>query len=271
MVIQMGVGSVIVNAEDTQKKEQTVSMYRLYNSHSGEHFYTSNQKEMNYLANIGWKYEGIGWTAPSEGDPVYRLYNKNGGEHHYTMKELEKDSLVGLGWKYEGIGWYSDVNRTVPLYRQYNPNAFANNHNYTSSKKENDYLVKLGWRAEGIGWYGIKNKNADKKDGKAPLIKVESNQNHPSDYYVDNTPDKIGYSVKDEDGWYDIDISINGKLKHYSFEVEGLEEGSDLYATDINNSDAYKNLIFIRRGPDDVSRFYIFAYQNKPELFTAVR
>ena len=135
-----------------------ISMYRLYNPNSGEHFYTSNESEKNNLVSLGWKYEGIGWTAPSTSNtPVYRLYNKNGGEHHYTMSKSEKDNLVKAGWSYEGIGWYSDDNKSVPLYRQYNPNAFANNHNYSTSKKENDWLVSLGWKAEGIGWYGIAN------------------------------------------------------------------------------------------------------------------
>lgn len=60
-----------------------------------------------------------------------------------------------LGWNDEGIGWYSDDNKAVPLYRQYNPNVFANNHNYTKSVPERDHLVSLGWHDEGIGWYGV--------------------------------------------------------------------------------------------------------------------
>ena len=149
-----------MTGEFTKTHQETaarpISMYRLYNPNSGEHFYTSNESEKNNLVSLGWKYEGIGWTAPSKSNtPVYRLYNKNGGEHHYTMSANEKDTLVKAGWKYEGIGWYSDDNKSVPLYRQYNPNAFANNHNYSTSKKENDWLVSLGWKAEGIGWYGI--------------------------------------------------------------------------------------------------------------------
>ena len=134
-----------------------VSMYRLYNPNSGEHFYTANEKERNNLVSVGWRYEGIGWKAPAKSNtPVYRLYNKNAGDHHYTMSEKEKDFLVSVGWKYEGIGWYSDDAKSVPLYRQYNPNAKAGSHNYTTSKAENDNLVKLGWRGEGTGWYGVK-------------------------------------------------------------------------------------------------------------------
>ena len=63
---------------------------------------------------------------------------------------------------FRSIGWYSDDAKSVPLYRQFNPNvnpsaSFNNSgsHNYTISKSENDYLASIGWRAEGIGWYAV--------------------------------------------------------------------------------------------------------------------
>ena len=135
-------------------------MYRIYNPNSGEHFYTSNKAEKDHLVNLGWKYEGIGWKAPTVSNyPVYRLYNAYGGEHHYTMNVDEKNNLVKLGWKYEGIGWFSadpkDSN-SVPLLREYNPNAFSNNHNYTTNSKEHSWLVSLGWKDEGKAWYATK-------------------------------------------------------------------------------------------------------------------
>lgn len=135
-------------------------MYRLYNPNSGEHFYTSNKAEKDHLVSLGWRYEGIGWQAPTVSNyPVYRLYNANGGEHHYTMNVAEKNSLVKLGWKYEGIGWFSaDPNdsNSVPLLREYNPNAFSNNHNYTINANEHNWLVSLGWKDEGKAWYATK-------------------------------------------------------------------------------------------------------------------
>lgn len=135
-------------------------MYRLYNPNSGEHFYTSNKAEKDHLVSLGWRYEGIGWQAPTVSNyPVYRLYNAYGGEHHYTMNVDEKNNLVKLGWKYEGIGWFSadpkDSN-SVPLLREYNPNAFSNNHNYTTNSKEHSWLVSLGWKDEGKAWYATK-------------------------------------------------------------------------------------------------------------------
>lgn len=130
-----------------------INMYRLYNGNSGEHFYTANPGELDSLIRIGWTYEGIGWVAPEGGDPVYRLYNPNAGDHHYTVNVHEKDALVRLGWNYEGIGWHSGG--SVPLFRQYNPNAKTGTHNYTTNEQENNYLVRIGWNAEGIGWYAL--------------------------------------------------------------------------------------------------------------------
>lgn len=134
----------------------TNDMYRLYNPNSGEHFYTANTNERDLLKRVGWNDEGIGWYAPTSGDPVYRMYNPNAGDHHYTPHIFERDHLVKVGWRYEGIGWYSDKNKTIPLYRAYNPNAKAGSHNYTISKAEQNHLIKVGWRNENISWYGAK-------------------------------------------------------------------------------------------------------------------
>ncbi len=45
----------------------TSPMYRLYNRHTGEHLYTLNAGEKNYLPTVGWEYEGIAWQAPNSG------------------------------------------------------------------------------------------------------------------------------------------------------------------------------------------------------------
>ena len=84
-------------------------MYRLYNPNSGDHHYTMSVDERDWLADLGWQYEGVAWnSAGNDGTPLYRLYNPNAdcGSHHYTGSTQERDHLVGLGWVYEGIGWY---------------------------------------------------------------------------------------------------------------------------------------------------------------------
>lgn len=138
--------------------ETIVAMYRMYNQNTGEHFYTKNPYERAQLAEIGWKYEGIGWFAPSNSQsPVYRLYSPESGDHHYTMNNGERKYLINLGWRDEGIGWYSATAKQVPMYRSYNPNAQAGSHHYTANQNEQANLLKNGWRDEGIGWYAVKN------------------------------------------------------------------------------------------------------------------
>lgn len=132
-----------------------VTMYRLYNPNTGEHFYTSSVNEHNATVAAGWKSEGVAWTAPSAGIKVYRLYNPVGGEHHYTKDATERDTLVAAGWTWEDGGWYSDRNEAVSVYRVYNPNAFANNHHYTKDASEHAALVAQGWVDEGVSWHGI--------------------------------------------------------------------------------------------------------------------
>lgn len=135
---------------------QKQSMHRLYNLHSGEHFYTASEEERDNLVSKGWIYEGVGWYAPTtSATPVYRLYNSHAGEHHYTVDPLESKALIKAGWIYEGVAWYADDAASVPVYRQYNPNAWSCNHNFTVSADENAWLVAQGWLAEGIAWYGV--------------------------------------------------------------------------------------------------------------------
>ncbi len=134
--------------------DDNVSMYRMYNPNSGEHFYTAGENEKTVLENAGWDYEGIGFFAPvSSKTPVYRLYNPNAGDHHYTTSAGERDVLIEVGWNDEGIGWYSDDAKSIPVYRQYNPNAVTGAHNFTTSKGENDSLVSVGWREEGTAFF----------------------------------------------------------------------------------------------------------------------
>lgn len=152
-------------------------VYRVYNPHSGEHFYTASAGEKNHLASIGWRDEGIAWYEPEDnmtnpvkgttGDPIYRLYNPNSGDHHYTTNYKEANSLYRAGWSYDEAeiisghpgGFYdSQYYNFIPVYRQYNPHAKTGAHNFTTSTSERNHLVKLGWRDEGVAWYAVTKK-----------------------------------------------------------------------------------------------------------------
>lgn len=175
LLIAVTICSILPTGLEAKAADVTESnpMYRLYNPNSGEHFYTADEGEKDYLSGIGWNYEGIGWNAPvSSNSPVYRLYNPYSSDHHYTMDEGERDYLSQTGWNYEGIGWYSDDAKSVPLYRQFNPNEVIGTHNYTTSLEENDWLCTTGWQAEGIGWYGVRSSSDDEHENE-PLVESE--------------------------------------------------------------------------------------------------
>ena len=141
---------------DFTDKSEPIAMHRLYNPYSGEHFYTANVSERDFLVTIGWVYESVGWYAPQSSlTPVYRMYNPYTSDHHYTTDASERTAMVAAGWSDEGTGWFSDDAKSVPLYRQFNPYVTVGTHNYTTDKAENDYLATIGWIPEGIGWYGV--------------------------------------------------------------------------------------------------------------------
>ncbi|MDE5757594.1 MAG: hypothetical protein K2H85_03165, partial [Allobaculum sp.] len=138
------------------------TVYRFYNTITGEHFYTASEEERNALMEESrWNNEGQGWIAPEVSNfPIYRVCNPNSGEHHFTIDKNEYETLQTLGWKGEGVGYYSahsSKGDIVSLYRLYNPQAKdAGSHHYTASVEERDDLVKEGWNYEGIAWYELK-------------------------------------------------------------------------------------------------------------------
>ena len=181
--IAMAAG-VIVSVPSSPSEAASVEtslMFRLYNPNSGEHFYTADESERDNLESYGWKYEGVGWYAPtSSNTPVYRLYNPNTGDHLFTTSTAERQNCLDAGWNDENIGWYSDDAKSIPVYREYNPNAATGTHNYTSNKSEHDYLVSLGWADEGIGWYGITPPSSKYVPGDTVILGSYEQDNDPS-------------------------------------------------------------------------------------------
>lgn len=137
-------------------ENNTQTMLRLFNPNTGEHLYTGDQSEKDFLVDLGWQYEGEAWNSPLiSNSPVYRLYNKFTGEHHYTCDKGEKNWLISTGWNDEGIGWYSSDIAFIPVYREFNPNSpGVGAHNYTTDIGEHTYLITSGWNDEGIAWFG---------------------------------------------------------------------------------------------------------------------
>lgn len=182
----------------SEKVEASSDMYRMYNPSNGEHFFTKDVGERDSLQRAGWKYEGVGWTAPDFGYDVFRLYNPKAGDHHYTMNYGERLMLVRSGWKFEGVGWYSDTNKMVPIHRAYNSNAKTGSHNYTASISEHNFLLANGWKHEGIGWYGVDvnrmfNVTIRHETMEGNILKIEQKQGKYEELFVAEAQDFIGY------------------------------------------------------------------------------
>ena len=137
-----------------------VPIYRMYNTKTSEHLYTTNVKEYNSCgtgAYKDWNAESTAWFAPEPtypgAKPVYRLYNTKSGDHHYTTAVGEKDKLLASGdWNDEGIAFYSGGD--VWIHRLYNGKLKRGQHHYTTSYVEVDSLTQnSGWNYEGIGLY----------------------------------------------------------------------------------------------------------------------
>jgi len=151
-----------------------LAMYRIFSPVTGEHFYTSSVGEASANVNSGaWRYEGVGWYAPSSGTPVYRLAaipGSGSAGHLFTTSVKERDAaLVSVNpagqpyWKCETgvgmpacVGWYSGG--SVPVFRAFHPGS--GQHNYTTDTNEQRVITtQQGWMDEGVGWYGVQKGN----------------------------------------------------------------------------------------------------------------
>ncbi|GAB2025275.1 hypothetical protein OfM1_13460 [Lactovum odontotermitis] len=124
-----------------------ISIFRMYNPNTGEHFYTTSSYEAaSLLINSGWNYEGTLGTTYVTGDTaVTRLYNPNAGVHYYTSSEYEARQLMDKGWKDEGVSFVDAGQFNV--YASYNANN--SQHNYTMYLAEENSLLGAGWQAAG--------------------------------------------------------------------------------------------------------------------------
>ena len=138
----------------------TVALYRYYDPHTADHFYTTNYSELG--AGIqGWRYEGVaGYVYATQHPgtvPLYRYYDGRAGDHFYTTNYAELEGGRG-GYAYEGVAAYvfpgeqrntTGANRAavVPLHRYMNPGA--TDHFYTT------VYAELGAGAGGYVYEGI--------------------------------------------------------------------------------------------------------------------
>jgi serine/threonine protein kinase len=156
--------SIVIPPTPTQtvKILQTVPLYRLLKTGTGNHFYTTSATERDNAVNhLGFKYEGIAGyvfsTQVTGSVPLYRLVLATSTvlDHFYTTSAAERDNAVKTySYKYEGIQCYvlpTQMRGTTPLYRLVNSKP---DHFYTISSTEKDNAVKsYGYKYEGIASY----------------------------------------------------------------------------------------------------------------------
>lgn len=139
-------------------------IHRLFNTVTGEHLFTKDGNEAVTLTtgqNPEWRDEGIGFTAPSEGDDVTRFFNTTTGEHLYTMTPAEIAALdANPEWRNEGMAWKSapaDTGR--PVYRLFSVKEGTAHpqsaHHYTADHNEYVTLPAFDWSQEGTKWYAL--------------------------------------------------------------------------------------------------------------------
>ncbi len=129
----------------------TVPIYRLFNTVTGQHFYTANKQERDLLleknAADGWTDEGIAFeTAQKTSIPVYRVFDLVNGNHIFTTDAAARDLYIANGCRDEGIAWYALATVGRKVYKL--TDAKSNKVTYTTSKAEADSLVDLGFTCE---------------------------------------------------------------------------------------------------------------------------
>ncbi len=159
---KLSIPNVTADTTITVEFTKVAPVYRLYNSVSSEHLYTTNKTEYDgWVAKCKknqdfWIGEGINWLAPTSSTgtkTVHRLYNAGlgalgGSSHYYSADTSEINSLVKKsGWKDEGASYQFKSGGSQAIYTCYNE-ALGSAHLYTASKTEWESLANHGWTLE---------------------------------------------------------------------------------------------------------------------------
>jgi uncharacterized protein YqjF (DUF2071 family) len=141
--------------------------YRFWNFYGGNHFYTANTDERDYIVknhSYLWGFEGTAFLVYKNEivntKAVFRFWNIYGGNHFYTANTDERDYIVKNHsdiWKLEGIAFFVYTDKTTenkPVYRFWQ--IKTGDHFYTANTDEKDYIIKNHsdiWKLEGIAFF----------------------------------------------------------------------------------------------------------------------
>ena len=133
-------------------------VYRMYNSQTYQHVWTSTPADYPSYTNEGTYFSSLSTVrqdtaAPTGQSLVYRFRDLPNNVHFWTTDLYERDAMIRAGYVYDGIGWRSSQTSTAtPVYRLYA--EAIQQHLYTTSWPEVANLsANHGWRYEGIAMY----------------------------------------------------------------------------------------------------------------------
>lgn len=134
-------------------------VFRLYDSGTGTHLYTSDSREATAALDLGYVEEGVPFS--NEGShpqlaSVHRFFSATATDFVLTSDPAEIAALSqsGSGFSYDGVVFTGIADAepgTTPIYRFYS--AADSDHLYTSNFSEGSGAE--GYAYEGIGWYAI--------------------------------------------------------------------------------------------------------------------
>jgi hypothetical protein len=134
------------------------AVYRFYDTHTGDHFYTTSTAEKAQIQQtLPWfSYEGTPWAAPAKGAgtvDVFRFFDTASNAHFFTTSVSERDQVIKTAptYKYEGVAFeaYADAGApgSVTLERFFNTQT--GQHHFAGNAEE---AAGINHGAAGPGW-----------------------------------------------------------------------------------------------------------------------
>jgi hypothetical protein len=142
--------------------EDTHSIFRFFDTKTGDHFYTTSQIEKQQIQSTmpTFNYEGSPWSTPDKGagtHDVFRFLETKTGTHFLTDSVSERDQLItsGSSYHYEGVAFQAYDNASgaghITLERFYN--KISGLHHFAGNAEEaagiNNGAAGAGWVDEG--------------------------------------------------------------------------------------------------------------------------
>ncbi|MGU3358966.1 matrixin family metalloprotease [Methylobacterium sp. M6A4_1b] len=141
------------------------AVYRFYDTHTGDHFYTTSTAEkLQIQQTLPWfTYEGTPWATPAEGADtvdVFRFFDTVSNAHFFTTSVAERDQVLKTApsYKYEGVAFeaYADASAAGGLTLERFYNTQTGQHHFAGSAEEangiNHGAAGPNWVDEGKGF-----------------------------------------------------------------------------------------------------------------------